>query len=95
MGRDTEVRDAVRNEGGVESAHYGRSSSKLMNSTKSDVLTESVTEDSADDHQTTKRQSIKRAKKGLKILRSRVGSKTVNQKTNKSKANAVATSLAK
>ena len=47
---------------------------KLMNSTESDVLTESVTEDRADDHQTTKRQPIRRAKKKLKRLRSRAGS---------------------
>ena len=44
---------------------------KLMSSIESDVLTESVTDDSADDHQTTNRQPIRRAKKGLKRLRSR------------------------
>ena len=58
---------------------------KLTSSTESDVLTESVMEDSADDHQTTKRHSIRRAKKGLKRLRSRAGSKTVNQKSDKVK----------
>ena len=48
---------------------------KLMSSIESDVLTKSVTDDSADDHQTTKRQPIRRAKKGLNRLRSRAGSK--------------------
>ena len=42
---------------------------KLMSSTESDVLTDSVMEDSAADHQTTKAQPIRRAKKGLKRLR--------------------------
>ena len=60
-----------------------------MGSTESDVLTESVTEDSADDHQTTNRQPIRRAKKGLKRLRCRTGTKKVNQKMIKSKVNAV------
>ena len=64
---------------------------KLMSSTESDVLTESVTEGSADDHWTTKRQPIKRAKKGLKRLISKVGSKTVNRKRIKSKVNAIVT----
>ena len=48
---------------------------KLMSSIESDVLTKSVTDDSADDHQTTKRQPIRRAKKELNRLRSRAGSK--------------------
>ena len=52
---------------------------------------ESVTEDKVDDHQTTKRQPIRRAKKGLKRLRSRAGSKTVNQKVIKTKMNAAVT----
>ena len=64
---------------------------KLINSTESDVLTESVMEDSAADHQTTKTQPIRRAKKGLKRLRSRAGSKTMNQKVIKSKLNAAVT----
>ena len=37
---------------------------KEMNSIESDVLTESVTEDSADDQQVTKKLTIRRAKKG-------------------------------
>ena len=64
---------------------------KLMSSTESDVLTESVMEDSAADHQTTKTQPIRRAKKGLKRLRSRAGSNTVNQKVIKSKVNTAVT----
>ena len=68
---------------------------KLMRSAESDVLTESVTEDSADDYQITRKQLVKRAKKVLKRLKSRVGSKTVNQRVIKSKANAVVASLAK
>ena len=48
-------------------------------------------EDSADDHQTTKRKPIRRAKKGPKRLRSRAGSKTVNQKVIKSTVDAVVT----
>ena len=36
---------------------------KIMNSIESDVLTESVTEDSADDQQVTKKLPIRRAKK--------------------------------
>ena len=68
---------------------------KLMRSAESDVLTESVTEDSADDYQITRKQLAKRAKKVLKRLKSRVGSKTVNQRVIKSKANAVVASLAK
>ena len=64
---------------------------KLMNSIESDVLTESVTEDSADNHQATNRQPIRRAKKELKRLRNRAGSKTLNQKVIKSKVNAVVT----
>ena len=42
---------------------------KLISSIESDVPTESVTEDSADDHQATNRQPIRRAKKELKRLR--------------------------
>ena len=42
---------------------------KLMSSVDSGVLTESVTEDSADDQQITKKLPLKRAKKGLKRLK--------------------------
>ena len=66
-----------------------------MRSAESDVLTESVTEDSSAVYQTTRRQPVKRVKTGLKRLKSRVGSKTVNQRVIKSKANAVVASLAK
>ena len=68
---------------------------KLMSFTESDVLTESVSEDSADDHQIMRKLPIRRAKKGLKRLKGRTGSKIVNQKVVKSKANAVVASLAK
>ena len=37
---------------------------KIMNSMKSDVLTESVTEDSADDQPVTKKLPVRRARKG-------------------------------
>ena len=68
---------------------------KLMSSVESDVLTESVTKDSADDQQIARKLLVRRAKKGLKRLKGRIGSKTVNQKVVKSKANAVMASLAK
>ena len=68
---------------------------KLMSSAESDDLNESVMEDSANDHQIMRKLPIRRAKKGLKKLRWRVGSKTMNQKVVKSKANAVVASLAK
>ena len=68
---------------------------KLMSSVESDVLTESVTEDSADDHQIMRKLPVRRAKKGLKRLKGKTGSKTVNQKVVKSKASAVVASLAR
>ena len=68
---------------------------KLMGPNESDGLTESVTEDSADYYPIFKRQPVKRAKKGLKRLKSKVGSKTVDFKVIKSKTNAVVTSIAK
>ena len=92
MGRDTKIRDAVRNEGGVESAHYARGSretDELHRVRRSDRVCHGS--QCADDHQATKRQPIRRAKKGLKRLRTRTGSKTVNQEVIKSKVNAVVT----
>ena len=68
---------------------------KLMSSVESDDRTKSVTEDSADDHQIRRKLAVRRAKKGLKRLKGRIGSKTVNQKALKSKANAVVASLPK
>ena len=68
---------------------------KLMSSVESDLLTESVTEDSADDKQITRKLRVRRAKKGLKRLKGKTGSRTVNQKVVKSKASAVLTSLAR
>ena len=66
---------------------------KIKNSMESDVLTESVTEDSADDQQVTKKLPIRRARKGLKRLKGKTGSRAVNQRVVKSKASAVVASL--
>ena len=66
---------------------------KIVNSMESDVLTESVTEDSADDQQGTKKLLVRRAGKGLKRLKGKSGSRVVNQRVVKSKAKAVVTSL--
>ena len=68
---------------------------KLMSSAESDVLTESVAEEGADENQVVRKLPVRRAKKGLKILKGRTGSKTVNQKVVKSKANAVVASFPK
>ena len=67
---------------------------KIMNSVESDVLNESVTEDSADDLQITRKLPVRRAKKGLKRLKGKTGSRAVNQKVVKSKASTVVASLA-
>ena len=68
---------------------------KLMNSVQSDVLTESVTEDSADDQQITRKLPVRRAKKkGLKRLKGKTGGRAVNQKVFRSKASTVEASLA-
>ena len=64
-----------------------------MNSIESDVLTESVTEDSADDQQVTKKLPLRRAKKGLKRLKGKTGSRAMNRKVVKSKASTVVASL--
>ena len=66
---------------------------KIMNSMESDVLTESVTADSADDQQVTKKLPVRRARKGLKWLKGKTGSRAVNQRVVKSKASAVVASL--
>ena len=66
---------------------------KILNSMESDVLTESVTEDSADDQQVTKKLPVRRARKGLKRLKGKTGSRAVNQRVVKSKASAVVASL--
>ena len=68
---------------------------KIMNSMESDVLTESVTEDSADDQQVMRKLTVRRAKKGLKRLKGKTGSRAVNQKVVKSKASTVVASLAR
>ena len=68
---------------------------KLMSSVESDVLTESVTEDSADDQQITRKLPVRRAKKGLKRLKGKTGSKIVDQKVVKTKDSAVVASLTK
>ena len=67
---------------------------KIMNSIESDVLTESVTEDSADDQQVTRKLPVRQAKKGLKRLKGKTGSRAVNQKVVRSKASTVVASLA-
>ena len=95
MGRDTQVRDAVRNEGGFKATHHARGSGETNDSIESDVLTESVTEDSANDQQITRKLPVRRAKKGLKQLKGKTRSKTVNHKVVKSKASAVVASLAR
>ena len=67
---------------------------KIVNSVESDVLTESVTEDSADDQQITRKLPVRRAKKRLKRLKRKTGSRAVNQKVVRSKASTVVASLA-
>ena len=67
---------------------------KIMNSMESDVLTESVTEDSADDQQVAKKLPVRRARKGLKRLKGKIGSRAVNPRVVKSRASAVVASLA-
>ena len=66
---------------------------KIVNSMESDVLTESVTEDSADDQQITKKLPVRRARKGLKRLKGKTGSRAVNPKVVNLKASAVMVSL--
>ena len=66
---------------------------KIMNYVESDVLTESVTEDSVDDQQITRKLPVRRAKKGLKRLKGKTGNRAVNQKVVKSKASTVVTYL--
>ena len=66
---------------------------KIVNSMESDVLTESVTEDSADDQQVAKKLPIRRARKGLKRLKGKTGSRAVNPREVKSRASAVVASL--
>ena len=67
---------------------------KVLNSIESDVLTESVTADSADDQQITRKLPVRRVKKGLKRLKGKTGSRAVNQKVVRSKASTVVASLA-
>ena len=42
---------------------------KIMNSVESDVLTESVTEDSADDQQITRKLPVRRVKKSAEAVK--------------------------
>ena len=67
---------------------------KIVNSVESDVLTESVTEDSTDDQQITRKLPVRRSKKGLKRLKGKTGSRAVNQKVVRSKASTVVASMA-
>ena len=66
---------------------------KIVNSMESDVLTESVTEDSADDQQVAKKLPVRRTRKGLKRLKGKTGSRAMNPRVVKSRASAVVTSL--
>ena len=68
---------------------------KIMSSAESEVLTESVSEDSAGENQVVRKLPVRRLKKGLNRLKRRTESKIVNQRVVKSKANAVVGSLAK
>ena len=67
---------------------------KIVNAAESDVLTESVTEDSADHQRITRKLPVRRVKKGLKRLKGKTGSRAVNQKVVRSKASTVVASLA-
>ena len=67
---------------------------KILNAVESDVLTKSITEDSADDQQITRNFSVRRAKNGLKRLKGKTGSRAVNQKVVRSNAITVVASLA-
>ena len=78
---------------GLNQPIMGEVLEKIVNSMESDVLTESVTEESADDQQVTKKLPVRRAKKGLKRLKGKTGSRAVNQRVVKSKANTVVASL--
>ena len=51
---------------------------KLMSSVESDVLTESVTEDSADDQQITRKLPVTRARKGLKRFKGKQKARSKN-----------------
>ena len=66
---------------------------KIVSSMESDVLTESVTEDSADDQHVAKKLPVRRARKGLKRLKGKTGSRAMNPRVVKSRASAVVTSL--
>ena len=75
---------------------------KMMESTKSDDLTESVTAESAEESQIMRDQPNKRTRKGLRKyksmvrkLKNRVNDKVTNPKVVKSKAATVVMSLAK
>ena len=66
---------------------------KIVSSMESDLLTESVTEDNADDQHVAKKLPVRRARKGLKRLKGKTGSRTMNPRVVKSRASAVVTSL--
>ena len=78
---------------GLNQPIIGEVLEKIVNSMESDVLTESVTEDSADDQQVAKKLPIRRARKGLKRLKGKTGSRAMNPRAVKSRASAVVTSL--
>ena len=66
---------------------------KIVSSMESDVLTESVTEDTADDQHVAKKLPVRRARKGLKRLKGKTGSRAMNPRVVKSRASAVVTSF--
>ena len=100
MGRDKAIWDVIRRYGTQSIMKVGLNQSimrevleKIVNSMESDVLTESVTEDSADDQQVTKKLPVRRARKGLKRLKVKTGSRAGHPRVVKSKASAVVASL--
>ena len=74
---------------------------KMMESTESDVMTESVTEESAEESPIMQGRPVRRARKGLKKyksmrkLKERVNDKVTNPKVVKSKTTTVVMTLAK
>ena len=96
------IRHPVRDESGVEPAIMREVLEKIMESTESDGLTESVTEENAEESPIVRVQPVKRARNGLRIyksmvrkLKERVNDKVINPKIVKSTATTVMMSLAK
>ena len=96
------IRHPVRDESGVEPAIMREVLEKMMESTESDGLTESVTEENAEESPIVRVQPVKRARNGLRKyksmvrkLKERVNDKVINPKIVKSTATTVVMSLAK